>query len=199
MSGASTFQSQDYHDLLDMRVEQTAMRLIHKYEGNVNKAFYVARLMHSDDYDALEDTQAYCVGLNVEKSFFTIKGSNVARCRFFGVPSAYHKAFMPAKNPFSQTKYLASTEYVAPVQKYSEPLPQTLADPQPTVTITAMVVKPNTAYVNRDGVRGIAPQVPQRKFSLQDNPKLAAIVSAFALTGSLPKAIKTTKRKLSFA
>jgi hypothetical protein len=106
---------------------------------------------------------------------------------------------MPARNPFSQTKYLARTEYVAPVQKYSEPLPQTLADPQPTKIITGMVVKPNTAYINRDGVRGIAPQVPQRKFSLQDNPKLAAIVSAFALTGSLPKAIKTTKRKLSFA
>ena len=199
MSGASTFQSQDYHDLLDMRVEQTAMRLIHKYEGNVNKAFYVARLMHSDDYDALEDTQAYCVGLNVEKSFFTMKGSNVARCRFFGIPTAYPKAFMPAPNPFSQTKYLASTEYVAPQQKYSDPLPQTLSDPQPTQIITGMVVKPNSSYVNRDGVRGIAPQAPERKFSLQDNPKLAAIVSAFALTGSLPKALKASKRKLSFA
>lgn len=199
MSGASTFQSQDYHDLLDMRVEQTAMRLMHKYEGNVNKAFYVARLMHSDDYDALEDTQAYCVGLNVEKSFFTMKGSNVARCRFFGVPSAYPKAFMPALNPFSQTKYLASTEYVAPQQRYSDPLPQTLSDPQPTQIITGMVVKPNSTYINRDGVRGIAPQAPERKFSLQDNPKLAAIVSAFALIGSLPKALKTSKRKLSFA
>jgi hypothetical protein len=199
MSGASTFQSQDYHDLLDMRVEQTAMRLMHKYEGNVNKAFYVARLMHSDDYDALEDTQAYCVGLNVEKSFFTMKGSNVARCRFFGIPSTYPKMFMPAPNPFSQTKFLASTEYIAPVQKVSPPLAQTLTDPKPTKTITPMMVKANTAYINRDGVRGIAPQVPQRKFSLQDNPKLAAIVSAFALTGSLPKAIKTTKRKLSFA
>ena len=199
MSGASTFQSQDYHDIIDQRVEQTAMRLISKYDGNVNKAFYVARLMHEEQYEALEDTQSYCVGVNVEKSFFSMKGSNVARCRFFGIPSTYPKAFMPAPNPFSQTKYLASTEYVAPVQKYSAPLPQTIADPQPTKIITGMVVKPNTAYINRDGVRGIAPQVPQRKFSLQDNPKLAAIVSAFALTGSLPKAIKTTKRKLSFA
>ena len=193
MSGASTFQSQDYHDLLDMRVEQTAMRLIHKYEGNVNKAFYVARLMHSDDYDALEDTQAYCVGLNVEKSFFTMKGSNVARCRFFGIPTAYPKAFMPAPNPFSQTKYLASTEYVAPSQHESD---TPCAAPQ---TVTPMVARSGSVYINRDGVRGIAPQTPERKFSLQDNPKLAAIVSAFALTGSLPKALKTSKRKLSFA
>lgn len=194
MSGAATFQTQDYHDILDHRVEQTALRLIKKYDGNVDKAFYVARMMHMDDYDALEATQAYCVSAEEYKPLFTLKGTTIHRKRFFGVPSAYNgSAFMPAKNPFSQTKFLANTEYVAPSQRVS-----TTPCPTPR-TVTPMVARSGSEYVNRDGVRGTTPAKKPTQFSLQDHPRLAAIVSSFALTGSLPKALKVNKRKLSFA
>lgn len=190
MSGAATFQTQDYHDILDHRVEQTALRLIKKYDGNVNKAFYVARMMHMDDYDALEATQAYCVSAEEHKPLFTLKGTTIHRKRFFGVPSAYNgTAFMPARNPFSQTKFLAITEYVAPSQRVS-----TTPCPAPR-TVTPMVARSGSEYVNRDGIRGTTPTKKTAQFSLQDHPRLAAIVSAFALTGSLPKALKVVKRK----
>jgi hypothetical protein len=197
MSGSPTYQSEDYIGLLDQRVEQTAKQLMHRYKGNVNKAFYVARMIHLDDYEALEESQAYCVSAEEHKPLFTLKGTTIHRKRFFGVPSAYNgSAFMPAPNPFSQTKFLASTEYIPPVQKVSD------STGSPSVNSTKMAYfrgKPSSVCVNADGKRAVAPTKKTKQFNLQDNPRLAAIVSSFALTGSLPKALKVNKRKLSFA
>lgn len=197
MSGSPTYQSQDYHDIINMRVEQTAMRLIKKYDGNVEKAFYVARMMHNEQYDALEDTQAYCYTEVKEKPLFQMKGSTrTVTTNIMGVSTTYEKHFMPAPNPFSQTKFLASTLYVAPVQKFSEPVTSPAI---PSKTISHIWAKPESQCVNALGQRGIAPAKQQKQFSLRDYPRLDAIVSAMTLTGSLPKALKIAKRKESFA
>jgi hypothetical protein len=197
MSGAATYQSQDYHDILDERVEQTALRLITKYEGNVDKAFYVARMIYQDDYDALEATQAYCIGSNEEKSFFSMRGSRIARVRFFGMPSAYETApFLPARNPVKQTEFLPMTEYIPPTQKFSEP---SGFPTEKSTKIAYFCGKPKSVCVNKHGQKAIAPDKKPTQFSLQNHPRLNAIVSALALTGSLPKALKVNKRKESFA
>lgn len=208
MSGAHTFQSKDYHDLLDMRVEQTALQLINKYKGNINKAFYVARMMHMDDYDALEATQAYCASIDTSEKLFTMKGSTIHRKRFFGVPSAYHgDYYMPSRNPFSQTKFLSSVPYgemtAKQAYKHNSGIQRKLVKhegaPSGASIIKRMKVPYNCEYVDAYGNRDTTPAKKPTQFSLQDHPRLAAIVSSFALTGSLPKALKVNKRKESFA
>lgn len=204
MSGSPTYQSEDYIALLDQRVEQTAKQLMYRYKGNVNKAFYVARMMHMDDYEALEECQTYCLSAEEHKPLFTMKGTTIHRKRFFGVPSAYNGSpFMPASIPFSQTKFLSSVPngHMTAKQAYKlnsgiqRKLVKREGSPSGASIIKRMKIPYNYEYVDAYGNRGTTPAKKPTQFSLQDHPRLAAIVSAFALTGSLPKALKVVKRK----
>lgn len=176
-----------------------------------HKLYYRCLIQAANKYDEVREAieEVTCVHTpEVSKTHFTMKGSDIHRKRFFGVPSAYNgSAFMPARNPFSQTKFLSSVPNgdMSAKQAYKHnsgierKLKKREGSPSGTSIIKRMKIPYNCEYVDAYGNRGITPTKKPKQFNLQDHPRLAAIVSSFELTGSLPKAIRTTKRKLSFA
>lgn len=202
MSGSPTYMNDEYVSIIQQRIEETAKELAIKMryqcKGLVPEseiqyaAMNKARYMHMETLQALEDCQRFVYGVKKDKSFFTMKGSSVARKRFFGVPSAYPHEYPAVRNPFSQTKMLDSGTYIPQVQRIVEPT----GTPNPMSNKYAHFRgRPSSVCINADGKRAIAPAPKPKHITSNDNPRLAKVLAGLSLTGSLAKAIKLSKRK----
>jgi hypothetical protein len=202
----------EWVDLIHERVKQRSKELYQKYmvgaKGHVNEA-EIARIsemeahwQHAYMFDALEECLAYTEYPNVEKSYFNVRGSKMNRKRFFGVPSAYeikNQYRLPARNPVRQDTFLPVSDYVAPQDNIK------VVNDIPECLVAAPVVEKHrgqygTVCVNASGHRAVAPTKEPKKLNASNmSPRLASIVWALELTGSLKKAQHVAKKKLRFS
>ena len=200
----------EYWQIVDARVEQSQKEYFSQLKlanpmGDDNalnrRALYKALYRHESEYEALEECQAIVQKTTQERNLFSMRGSIISRKRFFGVPSAYQvkpeNAKMPARNPINDTVFLQVTEVYEQERK-------------PTVinkTVNIALNAPKSHFrgswgntcVNQDGQKAVAPTKMAKPLNGKTmNPRLASIVWALDMTGSLSKAKRVAKNKLRF-
>jgi hypothetical protein len=200
----------EYWQIVDSRVEQSQKEYFSQLKlanpmGDDNalnrRALYKALYRHESEYDALEDSQSSIASTEPVKSIFTVRGSKLNRKRFFGQPSAYECAkgseYMPARNPVNETKFLSVTNIYEQERK-----PTVINKPVNMVTSTTKAHfrgSWGSNCVNSDGQRAVAPtKMAKQTHGKNMNPRLAAVVFALDLTGSLKSAKRVAKNKLRF-
>jgi hypothetical protein len=197
----------EYWQIVDARVEQSAkeyfsqLKLANpKADDNELKqrALYRALYRHESEYDALAECQAVVQSTAPVKEMFTMKGAMINFVApIFGINSTLTKAVMPARNPANNTAFLPLTEVYEP-----KPKPIVINKPVNMVSNT-----PRSHFrgswgstcVNEHGQRAVAPtKIAKKTHGKNMNPRLAAVVFALDLTGSLKSAKRVAKNKLRF-
>jgi hypothetical protein len=197
----------EYWQIVDARVEQSAKEYFSQLklanpEADDNalkrRALYKALYRHESEYDALTESQAVVQSTAPVKEVFTMKGAMIDFVApIFGINSTLTKAVMPARNPANTTALLPITEVYEP-------------KPKPTVINKLVNMARNTpkshfrgswgnTCINQDGQRAVAPtKMDKPTHGANMNPRLAAVVFALDLTGSLKSAKRVAKNKLRF-